>query len=233
MNANHTTTYAPGKLLIAIVSRGRGESVMSVAKAAGARGGTILMGRGHAENRLLQLLGLDDTEQDIVLTLLSFGELQSVLGALQSNPHMLKMPGGLAVCLDVAGILRHVPAAVSLQTQAEPDAMSANATHELISVIVNTGFADEIMTAARKAGATGGTIINARGTGREEDVKFFGIHIVPEKEFLMMLVPKADAPAILDAVRSVPCLREPGAGIAFCMDVERFVALGRAPAAKA
>ena len=100
-------------------------------------------------------------------------------------------------------------------------------SHELISVIVNAGYAEDIMHAARKAGATGGTIINARGTGKEEDVKFFGITIVPEKDFLLILAAKDQAQAILEAIRATPCLSEPGMGIAFCSNVECFVPLGK------
>ena len=103
----------------------------------------------------------------------------------------------------------------------------SQARHELISIIVNTGFADEIMEAARKAGATGGTILNAKGTGRAEDVKFFGITIVPEKEFIVIVVPKNKAKGILKAIQEVPCLNQPGVGIAFCVDVVRFQLLGK------
>lgn len=105
--------------------------------------------------------------------------------------------------------------------------MSEQASHELISVIVNAGYADDVMLAARKAGAKGGTVINARGTGREEDVTFFGVTIVPEKELLMILAEKQAAPAILEAIRRTPSLNEPGIGIAFCTDVESFFLLGR------
>ena len=83
------------------------------------------------------------------------------------------------------------------------------------------------MHAARKAGAGGGTIINARGTGREEDVKFFGITIVPEKELVLILAEQEKAPRILEAIRATPCLTERGMGIAFCIGVERFVSLGK------
>ena len=40
--------------------------------------------------------------------------------------------------------------------------------YELIVCIVNSGFAEEVMSAARECGARGGTIINARGTARQE-----------------------------------------------------------------
>lgn len=83
------------------------------------------------------------------------------------------------------------------------------------------------MAAARKAGGPRRHRISThRARGREEDVKFFGITIVPEKELILILVPKEQSPTILNAVKSVPCLAQPGIGIAFCMDVESFATLG-------
>ena len=81
--------------------------------------------------------------------------------------------------------------------------------HTLITCNVNKGAADEVMDAARAAGATGGTILIARGTGKEEDVRFFGIQLVPEKEMLLLLVGSGQTGAVLNAIRKVPCLAEP------------------------
>lgn len=242
MNAVMQTIYAPAKLLVTIVDRGRGEAAMTVAKGAGARGGTILLGRGTADNRVLHLLGLDDVEKDVLLTLTTREAAGPILQALRSAGQLRKSHG-IAFRIDVGGMLRHVPRPspepeaepfspsapsklTSSHPEAESDTMSETATHELISVIVNAGYADDIMAAARKAGAPGGTVINARGTGREEDVKFFGITIVPEKELILLLVPKEQSRTILDAVKKTPCLAQPGIGIAFCVDVESFSALG-------
>ena len=41
--------------------------------------------------------------------------------------------------------------------------------HEVIFVIVNSGFAEEAMDVAREAGVRGGTIINARGVAKEKE----------------------------------------------------------------
>lgn len=242
MNAVMHTIYTPAKLLVAIVDRGRGEAAMAVAKGAGARGGTILMGRGTADSRLLHLLGLDDMDKDVLLTLTEREAAAPIMAALRSAGHLRKSHG-IVFRIDVGGMLRHVPwtppapetrnatpaaptGAAFLNPEAGSDIMSETATHELISVIVNAGYADDIMAAARKAGAPGGTVINARGTGREEDVKFFGVTIVPEKELVLILVPKDQSPTILAAVKKTPCLARPGIGIAFCVDVESFTALG-------
>ena len=104
--------------------------------------------------------------------------------------------------------------------------METEADHVLITFIMNRGYADDAMIAARKAGARGGTILNARGTGKDEDVKFFGITLVPEKEILLIVVDAALADAVLEAVKEVPCLSEPGCGIAFRISVEDFFQLG-------
>ena len=59
--------------------------------------------------------------------------------------------------------------------------------HELILTIINRGFADLVMDAAKAAGASGGTVVHARGTGVHEAEKFFGIIVQPEKELVLML----------------------------------------------
>ena len=56
---------------------------------------------------------------------------------------------------------------------------------ELIVAIVNRGFSDLVMDAARKAGASGGTILHGRGTGVHEAAQFFGVAIQPEKELVL------------------------------------------------
>ncbi|MBN1243795.1 MAG: P-II family nitrogen regulator [Spirochaetales bacterium] len=107
--------------------------------------------------------------------------------------------------------------------------MRRNGGHALVAFILNKGWADDAMAAARKAGATGGTVVAGRGTGREEDVRFFGITLVPEKEILLVLVEDEKADAVLEAVKTVPCLAEPGSGIAFRLEATDFVRLGKLP----
>ena len=83
-----------------------------------------------------------------------------------------------------------------------------------------------ILEAARKAGAGGGTIIGARGTAREEDAAFFGMKIVPEKDMLIILVENEKVETVLNAVKSLDCLSQPGSGVAFCSSAHDFTFLG-------
>lgn len=97
--------------------------------------------------------------------------------------------------------------------------------YELIVTIVNRGFADEVMFAAKKAGARGGTIVNARGTGAQEQKSFFGSVIEPEKEMVLIIAPKEDRAAIMEAVGRDAGLSHEGMGICFSLPVDAAVGI--------
>jgi nitrogen regulatory protein PII len=223
------TKYSHGKLLLSIVNRGQGERLVSVTKHAGARGGTILLARSTSTSTILSLLGIGDSDKDVVITLVHDDLVQPVITALGSFNCLKKHRGGICMQLDVRYLLRHLAPGETAGPPIETTyqrSETMGSPHTLITFIVNKGYADDAMIAARRAGATGGTILNARGTGKEEDIRFFGVQLVPEKEMLMVLVGSGQTGAVLEAVRKIPCLAEPGAGIAFCIDVERFMTFG-------
>ena len=91
---------------------------------------------------------------------------------------------------------------------------------ELIICIINRGFSDMVMTAARGAGARGGTILHAKGTGTHEAEKFFGITIQPEKEVVLILVPKEIRNDVMTAVSATCGLNTEGSGISFSLPVD-------------
>jgi nitrogen regulatory protein PII len=93
----------------------------------------------------------------------------------------------------------------------------------MITFIVNHGEAYDIMTAARKAGAKGGTIVNAHGTSKEEDIKFFGMSLMSEKEMLLIVAEQDLAQKILHAVKDLPVFKKPGGGIIYTTEVNRFI----------
>ena len=101
--------------------------------------------------------------------------------------------------------------------------------HEAIFCIVNSGYSEAVMDAAKKAGARGGTIINARGTAGKEAETFFHIAVQPEKEIVMILVPKEIKDDVLSALYEAVGLATAGQGIAFSVPVESVVGLTNAP----
>ena len=97
--------------------------------------------------------------------------------------------------------------------------------HEAIFCIVNSGYSEMVMDAAKKLGARGGTVINARGTTPKDAETFFGITIQPEKEIVMILVPSAIKDDVLHALYKDAGLNTAGQGIAFALPVDGVVGL--------
>ena len=96
-------------------------------------------------------------------------------------------------------------------------------SHECIVCIVNTGFSESVMDAARECGARGGTVIHGRGTANQEAEQFFGISIQPDKEIVLLVVPHELTDPILHALYRAVGLKTPGQGIAFSLPVDAVV----------
>lgn len=103
--------------------------------------------------------------------------------------------------------------------------------HELIVCIVNAGFSEQVMDAARSVGAGGGTVIHAKGTANKEAEALFRITVQPEKEMVMILVAQKLKEDVLRALYKSVGLNTPGQGIAFSLPVDEVVGLSEnAPA---
>ena len=99
--------------------------------------------------------------------------------------------------------------------------------HEVIFCIVNAGYAEMVMAAAREFGARGGTVLHARGTANLEAEKLFNISVQPEKDIVMILVESGIRDAILHSLYQTVGLQTEGGGIAFSMPVEDVVGISK------
>lgn len=194
-----------GYMMIAIVNRGTGDSVMAAARAAGAPGGTIANATGTATSTIMAALGLGDKQKEILYSMIKEDQLEKVEMAVSSVKTK-----GVVLFLDCRG------------KEIDVD----NAKWTMIEVISEKGYAEDIMAAARKAGAKGGSIIIAHGTAKDEDAKFFGRPIVNDKEMLIIVVERDKADAIESAIESMEVLNEKGKAILFRLPVTSFKNLG-------
>ena len=86
-------------------------------------------------------------------------------------------------------------------------------------IIVNAGFASEVVDIARSVGATGATIINARGSVAKPKT-ILGITIDTEKEIVLSVVKKDVAVKVMEKVKEKAGVGTPAHGLCFFMPVE-------------
>ena len=97
---------------------------------------------------------------------------------------------------------------------------------QVIMCILNAGFSEAAMDAARKVGARGGTIMHGRGTASKEAEKIFNITIQPEKEIIMILATTTIKDAIMKTLYDSVGVNTPAQGIAFSLPVDDVVGIG-------
>ena len=213
------------KLIVTIVPQYSGELITNTARDTGCPGGTVLMGTETSANGLVQLLGFGDAPKDITYNLTQSTKAPAIISAIKDVTGKKKKNFGLLFSIEVDDFIKAGDEKPASLEKGEKKMTDNN--YEMINVIVNKGYAEDAMAAARKAGAGGGTIIQAHGTAKEGDAKFFGSEIVPEKDMLVILVPKDKKEAIVNAVKELNCFKKAGSGIIFCNEIKDFTILGK------
>ena len=158
------------------------------------------LGRGTATGEQLSSYGLDATEKAIVSTVADSEQTRQIF-KLSKRRLFIDVPGNgvmMAIPLkSVAGGRTLGYLTDSTQTGGKP---AMDFSHELIMVIMNEGYSDTVMDAARSAGAGGGTVLHAKGTGRARAQKFFGVSLADEKDIVYIVAHADEKAAIMQAI---------------------------------
>lgn len=96
---------------------------------------------------------------------------------------------------------------------------------KIVFAPVKTHKTDPVVDAAKASGATGATIIPARGTGIREAKSFFGLTLEDQTDIVMFLLEEHIVDQVLKAIRTAGEFDKPGTGIAFVLPVEQVVGL--------
>ena len=165
--------------------------------------------RGTAADATLDLLGLARSEKTVHVSLLSQSHMKSVIGGL-TREMLIDIPGrGIALAVPLSSIGSraaldyfgggHTRIHEKFAPESGESEEKKMENTELIVVICERGHTDAVMDAAREAGARGGTVIHAKGTGSQY-AKFFGLSIAEEKEMIYIVSTTEKKAPIMKAI---------------------------------
>lgn len=197
-------SVSPMELLVSIVERGKGISVMNQYKHYKIIHHMQVAGRGTAASHLLDTLGFGTAERDIVLSIAPRDTMNQVMHYLKDEDRPSLGAPGIAFSLKLSGMTAILAVGLSRLEEMEQERgeqiVEQGNPHSLILVTMNQGYTDEVMDTARGAGARGGTVIRARWTGAEAVEKFVGISLQAEKEVLAIVATDRERKAIMEAI---------------------------------
>jgi len=182
----------------------------------------VTLGDGTASGDVLDYLGLEATEKAVIFSVLTDENFYKTKKSLQKKLQIDAPGGGIAFIVPFSSIggkkaLQFFT--VGQDFQKEEESALKDTTYELVIVIANQGYIEMVMDAARGAGAYGGTVIHAKGTGMEQAEKFMGVSLAAEKEMIFIVAKKEQKNDIMKAVMEQAGLDTKAKSIVFSLPV--------------
>jgi len=162
--------------------------------------------QGSANSKTLDLLGLEKSEKIMMQSLVPHNKLAELKNDLTRNMSIDLPDRGIALAIPLSSIasrrvLNHIVKDEN-EENIQKETSERSIEMELVVSICAKGHSDEIMNAAREAGARGGTIVKAKGTASAGTDKFFGMAISDEKEITYIVTKKDQKSTIMKAIAS-------------------------------
>lgn len=155
--------------------------------------------KGTANSKILNYLGLGESDKMMYMSIRPTEEARLLIDELDEKIKLYKHGHGVAFKSNLEKGCYHRPVKLKQDETGGSD-MAGETAHEMVVVIVNQGYTDDVMEAARAAGAGGGTALHARGCGLVGAEKFFGITVQPEKEIIIIVTQTEKTEAIMQAI---------------------------------
>ena len=158
------------------------------------------LGKGTATTEHLSIYGLEATDKAIIGAVAGPDSTKQLIKAAKRKMFMdNKAPGGAAPEMTFS--------------------------HELIIVILNEGYSDRVMDAARAAGAAGGTVLHAKGTGAVRAEKFFGVSLADEKDVIYIVARSSEKADIMRSINENAGTGTRAGAICFSLPISSVVGL--------
>lgn len=216
------------KLLVTIVDRGLGDEVAEALREDGVTFNLISPAYCAAGSQLMDYLGLTALERDLVFSVVSENIAFEMLNKVLYKFDLDEPSHGLAFTIPISGISGPLAFRYMVALQEQEDSgfpSNCDDPYDCVLTIVNRGFADQVVDGAKAAGAHGGTIFYARGTGIHEVEKFFSISIQPEKELVLNVVKHENVDRVMQAIAAAAGLGTEGRGLTFSLPIDDIVGI--------
>ena len=185
---------------ITVTDRERSTAVARLYESAGVHEPLTVLGRGTATSRQLDVYGLAATEKALVCGVAD-GAQAAHLFRLGRRQLQIDIPGnGIMMTIPLKSVAGGRTLAYLTDEAPTGGRPKMEFEHELIVVILNEGYADFVMDAARSAGAGGGTVLHAKGTAGGRAQRFFGVNLAEEKDMVYIVAYSDEKAAIMRAI---------------------------------
>ena len=215
------------KYMITITKREYAEHYLDFFHRHGVKGVLSKLTSGTASDVTLDYLSLEKTEKVMFETIIKEEQAGEIVKGLLLEMNISAVGNGIALFVPIDGVggmssLKYF--AGDVQVEKKEESMEKESKSVLIITVVDKGNTDVVMDAARSAGASGGTVVRAKGTGAEI-AKFFGVSISEEKEMIYIVASRTNRDCIMRAIMEKAGVNTDAHGLTFSLPVDSVVGI--------
>ena len=182
--------------------------------------------QGTASRTMLDLLGMDSKDRRLFITVASPEQTKALVQEQKKRLYIDAPGNGVTIGVPIKSVGGSKTLAFLSNGQNVKGAPTLNFEYELIMVIANQGATNQVMDAARSAGARGGTVIHGLGTGSKNAQMFYKVSIASEKEVILIVSAAAQKAAIMKAIIEQAGPDTKAGAIAFSLPVTELAGFG-------
>lgn len=218
--------HLPLSMLTVVCDREKRAEILGPLEGSPAFFHLMLLGRGTANSRILGWLGLGETEKAVTFHILPTALAVRLQEKIDDRLDFKRPGHGISFIADINEICYHKPVKPPVFVGGENMEERTN-THDVIYVVLNRGYTEEVMDAARAVGAVGGTVLHAKGCGLEGAAKFFGVTIQPEKEMIMIVAKKEKVSLVMQEIADKTGPGTDASAVSFSIPVTNVMGVSR------
>ncbi len=212
-------------ILLSIVERDKGKKLIKELESINICINFQSVGFGTAPTEMMDIFGLGSNDKDIIISLGAENVVKDMMANFGTTFASHSKYGGLMIILEVSAASRILTEILDFNndknTEKGNGAMKNEHHNNLIVISVNEGYSEEVIQVARRAGATGGTVIKGRLADVEQLADMRKAEIDGEREILCILAPMKTSKQIMDDVNKDFGLTSKANGIVFAIPTEK------------
>lgn len=211
-------------VILSIVEQGKGKKLIKELTNLKVRMNFQIVGFGTAPTEMMDIFGLGTNVKDIIISLGATHDIKDMMSNFGEIFQSHSKFGGIMIVLDVSAASRVLTEILNFNNQnyeRELANMQNENSNNLIVISINEGYSEDVMHVARKAGATGGTVIKGRLADVEQFAEFMDTKADGEREMLCILAPSKVSKQIMEEVNREFGLTSSANGIIFALPAEK------------
>lgn len=216
-------------LLVLIYSEGNDKKINSILNKFGVKVKTVTNASGTASASVLDYFGLAETRKDVYLAIIPDYLEHNILSKLKNAFKFEEIGTGITFTIPISSSNKFLVDSFKKSDVEEKvkDMKEDNNKYHLIITIVLEGYLEQAMAAAKKAGATGGTVIKGRGLANLVPAKVLGFNIEPEREVILNVVEDESKQKVMEEITSAVGIKTGGKGVCIALPISDAIGLNK------